>query len=720
MDATETTAMTPEQIEEALLDTLSQEPLSADSLVQLVCRMHDAAGVERANETAEMVREALLDARDGSGMLLLMEVWARWNGTQSAFRKLCEKSMTRAARDRKLASFVKNVGFPKEISVAEALKRISKLQRLIPGALCHDKTWGFGEVKRADEFYGKITIDFKSKPRHQMTFAYAAETLEVLSDDHLCALAHSGPDNISRMVKEDPAEIVRLALRSFGPMSVPLLQECLEEYVLEGVAWKRFWDKARAQLRNDPLVDVPTKRTAQIQLLDREESFDDRWLAKLAADRRREGILEMLQSLESSGEKVPQEFFATIGERAMFAIRGAEANDPVLVTKIMLAVERLQVPCEFFDAAPLALQLLNSGLFVACLKKLPVRDGTALLSLLLNHQELQTLERIISMLPELPAAAIDEAVQALDARERTADWVARMRQLVAAGNPGSFIMAWLVKHVSRSEDTGVAKRQVLFRVAVESLEVPECGERLQAQKAVRALFLDGKWLKDMLGDLAPHVREDLMGRVEISGGWDSSARRSVLARLVKTFPELEAVLAGRSTEPEEKTQKVRFTSWRSMRERQEQFRKLIEEDIPANSREIAVARSYGDLRENFEYQAAKDLQRMLLQRQDEMEQDLETVRGTDFAGVPTDCVGMGVEVEIECASEGKQVYRILGEWDRDEALNIISCRSLVAQRLIGLRIGDAIDVPSEGGDEPGRLTAVRPLSQEVVAWVSKM
>lgn len=714
------TGMTSEQIEEALLEALSQEPLSADSLVQLVCRMHDAEGVERANETAEMVREALLEARDGLGMLQLMRVWARWSGNQTSFRKLCEKSMTRAARDRKLASFIKTVGFPKDISVAEALDRITKLQHLAPGALCHDKTWGFGEVKRADEFYGKITIDFKSKPRHQMTFAYAAETLEVLSDDHLCTLAHSEPDAISRMIKEDPAEIVRLALRSFGPMSVPLLQECLEEYVLDGVAWKGFWDKARAQLKNDPLVDIPTKRTAQIQLLEREESFDDRWLAKLAADRSREGILEMLQSFELSGEKVPQEFFATIGERATFAIRGAETNDPVLVTKVMLVVERLQIPGEFIDLAPLALQLLNSGLFVECLKKLPVRDGTALLSLLLDYQEPQTLERIISMLPELPAAAIDEAVQALDARDRTAEWVARMRQLVADGKPGSFIMAWLVKHVGRAEDTGVAKRQVLFRVAVESLEVPECGERLQAQKAVRALFLDGKWLKDVLGDLAPHVREDLMGRVEMSGGWDSSARRSVLARMVKTFPELEDVLARRSADPEEKKQKARFTSWRSMRERQEQFRKLIEEDIPANSREIAVARSYGDLRENFEYQAAKDMQRMLLQRQDEMEQDLETVRGTDFAAVPTDCVGMGVEVEIECESGEKSVYRVLGEWDRDEDLNIISCRSLLAQRLMGRRVGDSVDVPSEGDDEPGLLTAVRPLSEEVMGWVSKM
>jgi transcription elongation GreA/GreB family factor len=75
-------------------------------------------------------------------------------------------------------------------------------------------------------------------------------------------------------------------------------------------------------------------------------------------------------------------------------------------------------------------------------------------------------------------------------------------------------------------------------------------------------------------------------------------------------------------------------------------KKLVEVDLPKNSHDIAVARSYGDLRENFEYQAAKDLQRQLLQRQAEMQIELKTVKGTDFADAPCNKVGSGTTVVL--------------------------------------------------------------------------
>ena len=60
--------------------------------------------------------------------------------------------------------------------------------------------------------------------------------------------------------------------------------------------------------------------------------------------------------------------------------------------------------------------------------------------------------------------------------------------------------------------------------------------------------------------------------------------------------------------------------------------------MPQNNRDIAEARSYGDLRENFEYQAAKQQQATLLQRLSVMDADLRQVKGSDFAGAATDTV----------------------------------------------------------------------------------
>ena len=71
---------------------------------------------------------------------------------------------------------------------------------------------------------------------------------------------------------------------------------------------------------------------------------------------------------------------------------------------------------------------------------------------------------------------------------------------------------------------------------------------------------------------------------------------------------------------------------------------MVQKYIPANSKEIAVARSYGDLRENHEYKAAKEMQKILIRRKSELEAQLVRARGTDFANPRTDVVSIGTEV----------------------------------------------------------------------------
>ena len=100
-----------------------------------------------------------------------------------------------------------------------------------------------------------------------------------------------------------------------------------------------------------------------------------------------------------------------------------------------------------------------------------------------------------------------------------------------------------------------------------------------------------------------------------------------------------------------------------------------------SSQDIATASSYGDLRENFEYQAAKDFQRQLLMRQDEMQRELKQVKGCDFSNAPCDKAGPGTTVVLRMADGSKRTYTILGEWDRDEHLNIISNKAPLAQNL---------------------------------------
>jgi transcription elongation GreA/GreB family factor len=236
------------------------------------------------------------------------------------------------------------------------------------------------------------------------------------------------------------------------------------------------------------------------------------------------------------------------------------------------------------------------------------------------------------------------------------------------------------------------------------------------QNAIRLVFDHVKGFDAAFTAMDALQRQAMFERVQASPAWDPASHRRLLNHMIKIEPKLAS---RRKTSATAQTADLtRQTSWRSLAERQVAYRQLIEVVLPKNSQEIATARSYGDLRENFEYQSAKHQQGLLLQRQAEMDSDLKQMKGTDFTGIPTDKVGMGVSVSLTCPDASTRIYTILGEWDRDEALNIISCRSKLAQCLEGRRPGDRVLIPGETDDELVTIAAIDPLSDVVRAWLA--
>ena len=88
--------------------------------------------------------------------------------------------------------------------------------------------------------------------------------------------------------------------------------------------------------------------------------------------------------------------------------------------------------------------------------------------------------------------------------------------------------------------------------------------------------------------------------------------------------------------------------------------------IPENSKEIGIARSYGDLRENFEFKAAKEMQAVLMRRKAELERDLQS-RARDRIRKPDlSQVSIGTVVTLrETNTSREETYTILGAWDGD-------------------------------------------------------
>jgi transcription elongation GreA/GreB family factor len=206
---------------------------------------------------------------------------------------------------------------------------------------------------------------------------------------------------------------------------------------------------------------------------------------------------------------------------------------------------------------------------------------------------------------------------------------------------------------------------------------------------------DQELLPELIGSADVEVVRDLTRNLQLSPVFDDMDKRSLLARIVRVYPQVQSMITG----ADKKEDQTLLVSWASLERRKAEYQRLVSKDIPANVKDIALARSYGDLRENHEYKSAKETQKVLNRRKAEIERELSRARGTDFANPRTDVVSPGTRVTVTDLDAGRQdVYTLVGAWDGDPDQNLLSYMSPIAQALLYKPVGTEIQF----GDEPTR------------------
>jgi transcription elongation GreA/GreB family factor len=182
---------------------------------------------------------------------------------------------------------------------------------------------------------------------------------------------------------------------------------------------------------------------------------------------------------------------------------------------------------------------------------------------------------------------------------------------------------------------------------------------------------------------------------------------------------VQSLVSGEQTKQESTFQ----VSWESLERRRLEYQELVQKKIPANSKEIAIARSYGDLRENHEYKSAKEMQKILMRRKEELEAQMMRARGTDFSNPKTDTVNIGTVVgATDLATNQHETFTILGAWDSDPDKGIISYLTPIGQALLNRKIGEEVEFELHGTTRRHRIESIEaakipapPVVDEVTA-----
>ena len=117
------------------------------------------------------------------------------------------------------------------------------------------------------------------------------------------------------------------------------------------------------------------------------------------------------------------------------------------------------------------------------------------------------------------------------------------------------------------------------------------------------------------------------------------------------------------------------------------------------SQKIKEAREQGDLSENAEYEAAKDEQRDIEARIEEVEKILKNAEVVVEDEVDIDKISIGCKVKIlDCEYDEELVYKIVGSTEANSLKGKISNESPVGKQLLGKKVGDEVVVETEMGE----------------------
>jgi len=426
-----------------------------------------------------------------------------------------------------------------------------QLEQLKPGTFCLHKSWGFGRVSEWNLLLNQIVIDFSGKKSHPMQAEYAAENVTPLAPEHFLARKATDLASIKNLAREDPPAVVRNILESLdGKATAQQISEWLVGDVFTETEWKRWWESTKKALKASGVFSVPAKKNDPIQV-------------------RGEGVSQADELLDAfNKERQPKEQIAALEQIIKSHQQFKEHQlQPVVATMENMTVRNQRIHPEFAFELIIARDDLLAGL--------PSLHSTHV-GLTLSKLILEEENRLISILPKLPAAKEKKILQALPSalgprwteralylmQESHGRMVAQIPRILSeAGkheelrtvlersireySATSEMLAWLC---GERETWSELVTPELLGASLAALEREQHNSPGRASKLHRALVDDRQLLGDIFKKCDVAIARDAMRRLQLSPLFDELTKRSLLARIVKVYPELESMITGAQTQ----------------------------------------------------------------------------------------------------------------------------------------------------------------------------
>lgn len=602
-------------------------------------------------------------------------------------------------------------------NIPAAIVRFEEFLGAARGQVFRHSRWGLGIVVQLDAEGGKVRIDFPGKPGQSFTLDGVREFLQAIPNDHFVSEMVRDREGLSRRMNDDPADAVKFALRSFsGALKVGELKKIVLEGLLDEPGWKDWWAAARDAVKLDPWIDMTGQGAhAELRLRAEPRSFTDEVLENLRKAADIESLRNALRDLRRHADEAP--ITSEQAREIEMILHNRLASIPPSQNSDRLALGYLWEEFQEFIPGQLTAGQWDEA---QCLGASLPPDETArrILGLPLFEYQVRACEGTRNLLADKWIATAAALIPL--ASPRLIAWIER--GLAAAGenearihalesliheperNPEAFL--WILRQLLDGTLEYVADgipRALLMTELLDLLEEQHAMQQAGGKDAPAAKVLASRlrsflgesnhlYLRKVAKECSMEEARKLLSRIALHNAIPDSFKDGCEAVLISSHPDLKKQTRAELDE-ENRKPSFHYCTAAALEAQRTRLSRILNVEIPENSRQIGIARDHGDLRENAEYHAAKERQKLLHQQAQELNDLISRARVVEPDHIKTDSIVFGTRFTVrDLDTADERVYTLLGIWEAKPEQGILSYLTPLGGAFLNTRPGQIVEV----------------------------
>lgn len=635
-------------------------------------------------------------------------------GDSSLKKELAELYVLAHSNIPEIQILVNFAGLKGNTPAGMAIERMERFLAMRPGTYVHDKnTDRIGRVEKVDPQGFTLNLG-KANAIYNAT---ATDAIEILAPDDLRALVLFETERIESLREDNPAELVRLALKTYGGrLEFRQLKERLTAGAIPSSAWSSWWAKAKEAVKRSPLIEMTDDAQPYMVLRKTPLSYQERirrhFQAASTPDDKFALVLDYLHGTQA-GQPADKAVSEQLVEGLQQLVQENYQKSPIIALGALAVLGEFRrrfadlnvMPCvgidtvlaKISDFSRIPTQIKNEHVLLFILAV--IKD---------NFQDLWP-EIYAKLMPGCSVSVCDAMSRELLAGEKHHALAKAIKTITQRPEsyPEAFIWLWKTACSGRLPESVYAERPISLTVGLLSLgdwaaNLNRPGASAEEERArarslitqirhtiaandyriIRRVFegantMEAQHLRDLLNRnrfLSEYARNDLIGIL-------SAAHHDLFVEVKK--PWEEAVI---------------YTTEAGLKKRQQELEHIVNVELPKVAEAIGRAISYGDVSDNAEYRAGLEHRDNLSKRAAQIRAEIAKARLITSNMVTGTEVTVGAKVTAKALDTGQTVtFCFLGPWDTDIPNHIYSYQAPFSLAFMGKKKGDTVTVPGTEG-----------------------